>query len=167
MSFAEFLDPPPKGPVSELAAQVADRVAELLRADIVASDDLIFNTKAAARICGLSPRTLEQDAVDGAGTRLHHAHRNFGRLSARRIAGVAAVPSALWPPRPGVGSGRRSDRISNRRRLAWPATRGVFPRKSKSDNGQREYSFSSHRAAAPAAISMKEIALVWLPLSNT
>src|ERR1700722_13808432 len=67
MSFAEFLDPPPKGPVSELAAQVADRVAELLRADIVASDDLIFDTKAAARICGLSPRTLEQMRSTGQG----------------------------------------------------------------------------------------------------
>jgi predicted DNA-binding transcriptional regulator AlpA len=67
MAFAEFLDPPPKGPVTELAAQVADRVAELLRADIVASDDLIFDTKAAARICGLSPRTLEQMRSTGQG----------------------------------------------------------------------------------------------------
>jgi hypothetical protein len=67
MAFTEFLDPPPKGPVSELAAQVADRVAELLRADIVASDDLIFDTKAAARICGLSPRSLEQMRSAGQG----------------------------------------------------------------------------------------------------
>ena len=80
MYFTEFLDPPPKGPVSELAAKVADRVADLLRADIVASDDLIFDTKGASRICGLSPRTLEQMRSNRARPRLHHAHRNFGRL---------------------------------------------------------------------------------------
>ena len=120
---------PRRGLVTELAAQVADRVAELLRADIVASDDLIFDTKAAARICGLSPTNVGADAFDGARPRRHLADRNKRRLPARRAARMAAVPSALWPPRPGIGAGRRwplrisTRRISNRRRTLAEAGR--------------------------------------------
>jgi hypothetical protein len=39
--------------------------AELLQADIVANDDPIFDSKAAARIRGPSPRTLERYGRQG------------------------------------------------------------------------------------------------------
>jgi predicted DNA-binding transcriptional regulator AlpA len=67
MTLADIVDPAPKGPVTDLAKAVADRVADLLRIDLTAGDDMIVDTKAAARICGLSTRTLEKMRSDGEG----------------------------------------------------------------------------------------------------
>ena len=49
MSFTEFLDPPPKGPVTDWRPKSPTASPNCYRADMVASDDLIFDTRAAAR----------------------------------------------------------------------------------------------------------------------
>jgi predicted DNA-binding transcriptional regulator AlpA len=68
MSFVEFLDvQAPKGPVAQLATAIADKVIAAIRLEAAAGDDLIFDTKAAARFCGLSERTLEKMRAEGDG----------------------------------------------------------------------------------------------------
>jgi predicted DNA-binding transcriptional regulator AlpA len=69
MSFVDFLDTDqaPKGPVAQLAKAVADKVIAAMRLEAAAGDDLIFDTKAAARFCGLSERTLEKMRAEGTG----------------------------------------------------------------------------------------------------
>jgi predicted DNA-binding transcriptional regulator AlpA len=59
MSLAENLNPANEEAVNKLASALADRIVSAMRIEAIAADDLIFDTKQAARMCGLSPRTLE------------------------------------------------------------------------------------------------------------
>ena len=59
MSLIEALDPNNGAAIERLATALADRIVSALRVEAAASDDLIFDTKQAAKMTGLSPRTLE------------------------------------------------------------------------------------------------------------
>jgi predicted DNA-binding transcriptional regulator AlpA len=67
MSLIEALDPNNGAAVDRLATALADRIVNALRVEAAASDDLIFDTKQAAKMTGLSPRTLETLRVNGEG----------------------------------------------------------------------------------------------------
>lgn len=67
MSLTKTLNPDDGAAVDKLATVLADRIVNALRVEAVASDDLIFDTRQAARMVGLSPRTLETMRASGEG----------------------------------------------------------------------------------------------------
>jgi predicted DNA-binding transcriptional regulator AlpA len=93
-------------PVDELADALADRIVNALRVEAIAADDLILDTPQAAKMCGLSPRTLEAMRADGDGPeciRLSGVSVGYrlgalrAWIQARPKHGYRAVASALRP----------------------------------------------------------------------